>query len=230
MHNAGDGFSIIFASMKIHREGYRMLGILFLTLFPLNLILHLTVSNSILTGSVTLVSSLLYLFVVQFFRNPQRDQNLNENHVLCPADGKIVAIEEIFEDEYYKDKRMLVSVFMTPLNVHVNRYSISGKVAYVKYHKGLYLVASHPKSSTQNERSTVVVEGNGRSILLRQIAGYVARRIVTYAKTGQPARQGAEFGFIKFGSRVDIVLPLDAKIEVKLGEIVKGGITAIARF
>lgn len=216
--------------MKTHREGYRMLGIMFLILFPLNVLLHLSSSNAILTGSVTLVSSLLYLFVVQFFRNPQRVQNLNEEHVLCPADGKIVAIEEIFEDEYYKDKRMLVSVFMTPLNVHVNRYAISGKVVYVKYHKGLYLVASHPKSSTQNERSTVVVEGNGRSVLLRQIAGYVARRIVTYAKAGHAAKQGGEFGFIKFGSRVDIVLPLDAKIEVKMGEIVKGGITAIARF
>jgi phosphatidylserine decarboxylase len=216
--------------MKIHREGYRMLGVLFLVLFPINLLLHITSDNAVLTGSVTLVSSVLYLFVVQFFRNPQREQNINENHVLCPADGKIVAIEEIFEDEYYKDKRMLVSVFMTPLNVHVNRYAISGKVAYVKYHKGLYLVASHPKSSTQNERSTVVVEDNGRSILLRQIAGYVARRIVTYAKPGNTAKQGVEFGFIKFGSRVDIVLPLDAKIAVKMGEIVKGGVTAIARF
>jgi len=216
--------------MKIHREGYRMLGILFLVLFPLNLILHLSSDNALLTGTVTLVSSFLYLFVVQFFRNPQREQNLSEEHVLCPADGKIVAIEEVFDDEYYKDKRILVSVFMTPLNVHVNRYAISGKVVYVKYHKGLYLVASHPKSSTQNERSTVVVEHNGRSILLRQIAGYVARRIVTYAKEGMVAKQGAEFGFIKFGSRVDILLPTDAKIAVKMGEIVKGGITAIARF
>lgn len=216
--------------MKIHREGYRMLGILFLVLFPLNLILHLSSDNALLTGTVTLVSSFLYLFVVQFFRNPQRVQNLSEEHVLCPADGKIVAIEEIYDNEYYKDKRMLVSVFMTPLNVHVNRFALSGKVVYVKYHKGLYLVASHPKSSTQNERSTVVVEHNGRSILLRQIAGYVARRIVTYAKEGMVAKQGAEFGFIKFGSRVDILLPTDAKIAVKMGEIVKGGITAIARF
>ncbi len=216
--------------MKIHREGYRMLGILFLVLFPLNLILHLSSDNALLTGTVTLVSSFLYLFVVQFFRNPQRVQNLSEEHVLCPADGKIVAIEEIYDEEYYKDKRMLVSVFMTPLNVHVNRFAVSGKVVYVKYHKGLYLVASHPKSSTQNERSTVVVEHNGRSILLRQIAGYVARRIVTYAKEGMVAKQGAEFGFIKFGSRVDILLPTDAKIAVKMGEIVKGGITAIARF
>ena len=216
--------------MKIHREGYRMLGILFLVLFPLNLILHLSSDNALLTGTVTLVSSFLYLFVVQFFRNPQRVQNLSEEHVLCPADGKIVAIEEIYDEEYYKDKRLLVSVFMTPLNVHVNRFAVSGKVVYVKYHKGLYLVASHPKSSTQNERSTVVVEHNGRSILLRQIAGYVARRIVTYAKEGMVAKQGAEFGFIKFGSRVDILLPTDAKIAVKMGEIVKGGITAIARF
>jgi len=166
--------------------------------------------------------------VLQFFRNPSRKQHLG-NWVLCPADGKVVAIEEIFEDEYYKDKRKLVSVFMSPLNVHINRFSISGKVSYFKYHKGLYLVASHPKSSTENERTTVVVENGTESVLLRQIAGYVARRIVTYCKVGDEAKQGGEFGFIKFGSRVDIILPLNADVKVKLGDIVKGGITEVAK-
>jgi phosphatidylserine decarboxylase len=183
-----------------------------------------------LRGFVLFATLVIFLLVLQFFRNPSRKQNLSDGHVLCPADGKIVAIEEIDEPEYYKGKRLLISVFMSPLNVHINRYSISGKVAYVKYHEGLYLVASHPKSSTQNERSTVVVENGGRSVMLRQIAGYVARRIITYCKVGEEAKQGGEFGFIKFGSRVDIILPTDVKVNVKLGEIVKGGITEIAHF
>jgi phosphatidylserine decarboxylase len=149
---------------------------------------------------------------------------------LCPADGKIVAIEKVFEGEYYKDERIQVSVFMSPLNVHINRFSISGKVTYFKYHQGLYLIASHPKSSTENERTTVVVENGTQSVLLRQIAGYVARRVLTYCKVGDEAKQGEEFGFIKFGSRVDILLPVSAQVEVKLGEVVKGGITRIANF
>jgi phosphatidylserine decarboxylase len=173
-------------------------------------------------------SIVVFVLVLQFFRNPSRKQNLG-NWVLCPADGKVVAIEEIFEDEYYKDKRKLVSVFMSPLNVHINRFSISGRVSYFKYHSGLYLVASHPKSSTENERTTVVVENGNESVLLRQIAGYVARRIVTYCRVGDEAKQGQEFGFIKFGSRVDIILPLNASVSVNLGDIVKGGITEIAK-
>jgi phosphatidylserine decarboxylase len=163
-----------------------------------------------------LISLLIFLSVVSFFRKPIRKIFVDDTKIIAPADGKIVAIEEIDEPEYYKGKRLLISVFMSPLNVHINRYSISGKVAYVKYHEGLYLVASHPKSSTENERSTVVVENGNRSVMLRQIAGYVARRLVTYCKVGEEAKQGGEFGFIKFGSRVDIILPTDFKVNVKL--------------
>ena len=215
--------------MKIHREGHRMLAVLLVVFALINIgIIYFLPDKTVLSGVVILVSAALYGFVLQFFRNPQRIQNLSDAHVLCPADGKIVAIEEIEEDEYYKDRRLLVSVFMTPLNVHVNRFSIGGTVKYVKYHKGLYLVASHPKSSTQNERCTVVVENTKGSVMLRQIAGYVARRIRTYCKQGMQAQQGGEFGFIKFGSRVDIILPTQSKVLVGLGDIVKGGITHIA--
>ena len=217
--------------MTIHREGHKMLVVLSIALIVINLLFSQFFADaSALRGFVLFATLVIFLLVLQFFRNPLRKQNLGENHVLCPADGKIVAIEEIDEPEYYKGKRLLISVFMSPINVHINRFSISGKVAYVKYHEGLYLVASHPKSSTENERSTVVVENGNRSVMLRQIAGYVARRIVTYCKVGETANQGGEFGFIKFGSRVDIILPTDVKVNVKLGDIVKGGITEIAHF
>jgi phosphatidylserine decarboxylase len=216
--------------MTIHREGHRMLIGLSVIILIINGLLAQFVGDALaLRGFVLFATLVIFLLVLQFFRNPSRKQNLGDGHVLCPADGKIVAIEEIDEPEYYKGKRLLISVFMSPLNVHINRYSISGKVAYVKYHEGLYLVASHPKSSTENERSTVVVENGSRSVMLRQIAGYVARRIVT-CKVGEEAKQGGEFGFIKFGSRVDIILPTDVKVNVKLGDIVKGGITEIAHF
>jgi len=215
--------------MTIHREGHRMLLVLTTVLVLINVLIFKAFDESIKMRLFFLIPSLVtFSLVLQFFRNPSRNQHLG-NWVLCPADGKVVAIEEIFEDEYYKDKRRLVSVFMSPLNVHINRFSISGKVSYFKYHKGLYLVASHPKSSTENERTTVVVENGTESVLLRQIAGYVARRIVTYCKVGDEAKQGQEFGFIKFGSRVDIILPLNADVKVKLGDIVKGGITEVAK-
>ena len=215
--------------MTIHREGHRMLLVLTTVLVLINVLIFKAFDESLKMRLLFLVPSLVvFILVLQFFRNPSRIQHLG-NWVLCPADGKVVAIEEIFEDEYYKDKRKLVSVFMSPLNVHINRFSISGKVSYFKYHKGLYLVASHPKSSTENERTTVVVENGTESVLLRQIAGYVARRIVTYCKVGDEAKQGGEFGFIKFGSRVDIILPLNADVKVKLGDIVKGGITEVAK-
>jgi phosphatidylserine decarboxylase len=215
--------------MTIHREGHRMLLVLTTVLVLINVLIFKAFDESLKMRLLFLIPSLVvFSLVLQFFRNPSRIQHLG-NWVLCPADGKVVAIEEIFEDEYYKDKRKLVSVFMSPLNVHINRFSISGKVSYFKYHKGLYLVASHPKSSTENERTTVVVENGTESVLLRQIAGYVARRIVTYCKVGDEAKQGGEFGFIKFGSRVDIILPLNADVKVKLGDIVKGGITEVAK-
>lgn len=217
--------------MTIHREGHKILVTLAIIFLALNTLLTwLMPEAEMLNLFVRIASVVLFLLVLQFFRSPNRKQNLNDDIVLCPADGTVVAIEEIDEPEYYKSKRRLVSVFMTPLNVHINRFSISGTVKYVKYHEGLYLVASHPKSSTENERSTVVVENDRHSVMLRQIAGYVARRILTYCKEGDQAKQGGEFGFIKFGSRVDIILPLDAKVSVQLGQKVKGGITEIASF
>ena len=170
---------------------------------------------------------MLYL-VVQFFRIPKRTFTFEANDLLCPADGKVVVIEEVEETEYFKDKRIQVSIFMSPLNVHANYYPTSGKVKYVKYHKGLFLVAWHPKSSTDNERSTVVVEhSSGQEVLFRQIAGAVARRICYYAKEGEQATTGGEFGFIKFGSRVDIFLPLGTQIDVKIGEDVKAKLTKL---
>lgn len=217
--------------MTIHREGHKILVTLAIVFLALNALLTgLMPEAQVLNLIVRIASVVLFLLVLQFFRSPNRKQNLNDDIVLCPADGTVVAIEEIDEPEYYKSKRRLVSVFMTPLNVHINRFSISGTVKYVKYHEGLYLVASHPKSSTENERSTVVVENDRHSVMLRQIAGYVARRILTYCNEGDQAKQGGEFGFIKFGSRVDIILPLDAKVSVQLGQKVKGGITEIAHF
>jgi phosphatidylserine decarboxylase len=216
--------------MTIHREGHRMLLTLVIILLIINISVYALIpNNQLVTILLGIASLVVFLLVLQFFRNPNRQQNIGD-WVLCPADGEVVAIEEVVEEEYYKDKRIQVSVFMSPLNVHINRYSISGTVKYFKYHEGLYLIASHPKSSTENERTTVVVENGTQSVLLRQIAGYVARRIITYCKVGEEAKQGGEFGFIKFGSRVDILLPTTAKVQVKLGEMVKGGITKIATF
>jgi phosphatidylserine decarboxylase len=170
----------------------------------------------------------LFYLVVQFFRIPKRVFTFSENDILCPADGKVVVIEEVEETEYFKEKRIQVSIFMSPLNVHANYFPISGLVKYVRYHKGLFLVAWHPKSSTDNERSTVVVEHKtGQEVLFRQVAGAVARRICYYAKEGQAAEAGQEFGFIKFGSRVDIFLPLGTPINVKIGDIVKSKLTKL---
>ena len=169
------------------------------------------------------------MLVLQFFRNPKRNTALNANHIIAPADGKIVVIEEVVEHEYFKDKRIQVSIFMSPLNVHVNRYPICGAVKYAKYHPGKFLVAWHPKSSIENERTTVVVENETTGpILFRQVAGAVARRIVMYSKAEDKAVQGKDMGFIKFGSRIDLYLPLDAKINANINDVVKGGETVIA--
>ena len=177
------------------------------------------------------LSAFILITVLQFFRNPNRKIALNENNILSPADGKVVVIEEVEETEYFKDKRIQISVFMSPINVHVNRAPIAGIVKFVKYHTGLYLVAWHPKSSTENERTTIVMEHkNGKSILFRQIAGALARRIVYYCKDGEQLQQGEEFGFIKFGSRVDVFAPIGTKIDVQLNEVVKGGKTSLASF
>ena len=173
---------------------------------------------------------MLYL-VVQFFRIPKRTFTFTDSEILCPADGKVVVIEEVEETEYFKDRRIQVSIFMSPLNVHANYFPISGLVKYVKYHKGLFLVAWHPKSSTDNERSTVVVQhSSGQEVLFRQIAGAVARRICYYAKEGQTAEAGQEFGFIKFGSRVDVFLPLGTKLDVKIDQDVKAKLTKLGSF
>jgi phosphatidylserine decarboxylase len=169
--------------------------------------------------------------IVQFFRSPKIKISKNEAQVLSPADGKVVVIEETTETEYFKDKRIQVSIFMSPTNVHINRNPIGGIVRYFKYHPGKYLMAWNPKSSTENERTTVVIEGrNGVELLFRQIAGALARRIVWYVEEGKQVEQGDEFGFIKFGSRVDVFFPLGTKINVNLGDKVKGGITVIAEF
>lgn len=173
----------------------------------------------------------MFYLIVQFFRIPKRTFTFTDSDILCPADGKVVVIEEVEETEYFKDRRIQVSIFMSPLNVHANYFPISGIVKYVKYHKGLFLVAWHPKSSTDNERSTVVVQhSSGQEVLFRQIAGAVARRICYYAKEGQKAETGQEFGFIKFGSRVDVFLPLGTKLDVKIDQDVKAKLTKLGSF
>jgi len=216
--------------MTIHKEGYTSIALCILFIFILNALVQFYLPDmKWLQWTIYLLSFALFVIVLQFFRSPFIRVEKNEEQVICPADGKIVVIEETEETEYLKDKRIQVSIFMSPVNVHVNRYPVSGIVKYFKYHPGKYLVAWHPKSSTENERTTVVVEnGKGISILFRQIAGALARRIVCYSREGEQAEQGAQFGFIKFGSRVDVFLPLNSKVDVELGQAVKGGITVLA--
>ena len=170
----------------------------------------------------------LFLFIVSFFRIPNRTLTINDNQLICPADGKVVVIEEITDVEYFKDKRIQVSIFMSPANVHVNRNPMSGVVTYNQYHKGKYLVAWHPKSSTENERWSVAVKNSHGEILYKQIAGALAKRICNYTKVGQQVKQCDEYGFIKFGSRVDILLPVGTSINVNLNQVVKGGVTVLA--
>ncbi len=216
--------------MKIHKEGYK--SIVVATIFVAAAIVvgnYFYPKQNIFHYFGYAVLFVLLAIVVRFFRMPYRELYIDADTVLCPADGTIVAIEEVIEEEYFKDKRIQVSVFMSPNNVHVNRYPVSGKIVYTNYWPGSFLVAWHPKSSTENERNTVVVEHHSYgAILVRQIAGALARRIVCYAKTGERIEQGRELGFIKFGSRVDLFLPLTAEIKVTLDEKVKGGITTIA--
>jgi phosphatidylserine decarboxylase len=214
--------------IRFHKEGNAIIGITLTILFALNYVVSLVTIKEWLICSVLSISLIFLVLVLQFFRNPKRAIVLNENHIIAPADGKVVVIEEIVETEYYKDKRIQVSIFMSPLNVHVNRYPLSGEVKYAKHHPGKFLVAWHPKSSTENERTTVVVENNKLSVLFRQIAGAVAKRIVMYSTEGDTAIQGDDFGFIKFGSRVDLFLPLNARINVQIDEKVKGNQTIIA--
>lgn len=216
--------------MTFHKEGYTSLALTILFLMVLNALIQFYLPQAHTLKWIVYIFSFMFLAViVQFFRSPFFHVNTDETTVLCPADGKVVVIEETEETEYLKDKRIQLSVFMSPVNVHVNRNPVAGVVSYFKYHKGKYLVAWHPKSSTENERTTICVQNSeGVSVLFRQIAGALARRIVWYVKEGDIVEQGQQFGFIKFGSRVDVFLPLGSKILVNIGDVVKGGRTLLA--
>lgn len=218
--------------MTIHREGRTLLFGLLVVLFALNgAISYFFAEASVLQNVIIGVSMIIYVLILQFFRIPVFEVQKDTKKVLAPADGKVVVIEETEETEYLKSRRKQISIFMSPVNVHVNRMPVAGTVSYFKYHPGKYLVAWHPKSSTENERTTVVAKmNNGTEILFRQIAGALARRIKWYVKEGQKLDQGDEFGFIKFGSRVDIFLPLNAKVNVQIGQVTRGGKTVIAEF
>lgn len=212
-----------------HKEGFKIIINTFLLCAAIASASEYLIENFWIQKSLQVASVVIMVLVLQFFRNPKRVTVLNDHHIISPVDGKVVAIEEVFEKEFFKDKRLQVSIFMSPINVHVTRYAISGSVVFSKYHPGKYLVAWHPKSSELNERTTVVVENKTvGQILYRQIAGAVARRIVNYAKVGDKVVQGTDAGFIKFGSRVDVFLPIGTQINVKKDQIVKGGQDCIA--
>jgi len=212
-----------------HKEGHKIIFIAFATTAIFIFLIDYLIENHWLQIIIKLVFLVFLILILQFFRNPKRHTKANDKQVLSPVDGKVVVIEEVFEKEFFNDKRIQVSVFMSPINVHVTRYPIAGKVVFSKYHPGKYLVAWHPKASEENERTTVVVENHSfGKILYRQIAGALAKRIVNYAKFGDDVQQGADSGFIKFGSRVDVFLPLNTEIKVKLNQKVKGGETTIA--
>ena len=216
--------------MTIHKEGYQSIGIGALIFGVLNLIsfTFFNVSQPWVAFVIFIVTLGVFLFLVSFFRIPNRTLTINGDQIICPADGKVVVIEEVIDSEYFKDKRIQLSVFMSPANVHVNRNPVDGEVVYNQYHKGKYLVAWHPKSSTENERWSVVVKNPHGELLYKQIAGALAKRICNYTNVGQQVKQTDEYGFIKFGSRVDLLLPLTAKIHVELNQVVKGGVTVLA--
>ena len=212
-----------------HREGYKIILNTFLITVTLSICVEYSIENFWIQKLLQLSAIIILLLILQFFRNPKRKTIIDKNHIISPVDGKVVNIKEVFEKEYFKDKRIQLSIFMSPVNVHVTRYAISGEVIFSKYHPGKYFVAWHPKSSELNERTTVVIENKTvGKVLYRQIAGAVARRIVNYAKVGDKAIQGNDAGFIKFGSRVDLFLPIDTKINVVIDQFVKGGIDQIA--
>ena len=210
-----------------HKEGHKIILITFSIIVTIFLLLDYFSIEYMMYIQLFLIGQLI--IVLQFFRNPRRITSFGNNHVVSPVDGKVVVIEEVYEPEYFKDKRIQVSIFMSPINVHVTRYPVSGEVLFSKYHPGKYLVAWHPKSSTENERTTIVIKNESSAeILYRQIAGALARRIVNYAKKSSKVTQGEDAGFIKFGSRVDLFLPLNTKINVKLNQKVKGAEDIIA--
>lgn len=215
--------------MKIHKEGHKVIRNFFLLLAGINIIIYIGEVNKPVLWGVSSASLVLMLFVIRFFRLPNRIAVTDQNAIVCPADGKIVAIEETSEDEYFKDKRIQISIFMSIWNVHVNWHPIEGTIRYFKYHPGKYLLAKHPKSSLENERASTVIEKEPeKEIMVRQIAGAVARRIITYADLEKPVSQSAQLGIIKFGSRVDIFLPVHAKLKIKLKDKVKAQQTVLA--
>lgn len=216
--------------MTIHREGYKSIAIGALVFGAVNLIFFYFLSpNFPALGWIIFFATLgLLIFLISFFRIPDRALTVKETCIVAPADGKVVVIEEVIDPEYFKDKRLQLSIFMSPLNVHVNRSPLDGEVVYNKYHKGKYLVAWHPKSSTENERHTVVIRNGNTEVLVKQIAGALAKRIINYLQVGQKVNQASEMGFIKFGSRVDLLLPVGTKVNVELNQMVKGGVTVVA--
>lgn len=216
--------------MTIHKEGFKSIAIGTILFGIINIAYFnfFSYKSPVLGLSIFVITLGLLFFVISFFRIPKRKLTIDGSSIIAPADGKVVVIEEVQADEYFTDRRLQVSIFMSPLNVHVNRNPVNGDVVYSQYHKGKYLVAWHPKSSTENERHSVVYRNSGKEILVKQIAGAVAKRIINYLKPGQQAKQGEEMGFIKFGSRVDLLLPLDTKVLVKIGDKPKGGVTVIA--
>ena len=212
-----------------HKEGHKIILITTIIVITTVLLVGEISQNDWFQKLIQITAIVIFILILQFFRNPKRHIKHNDDQILSPVDGKVVVIEEVEENEYFKSKRLQVSVFMSPLNVHVTRYPLGGHVLYSKYHPGKYLVAWHPKSSSENERTTVVVENvKFGKVLFRQIAGALAKRIVNYAKENEQVSQGTDQGFIKFGSRVDLFLPLDASIKVKLNQKVKGGESVIA--
>lgn len=223
-------FGFQFQLMTIHKEGYKTISWAVILFVGANILSFYIFSfpSPVVSWIIFVVSLVLLLFIISFFRIPNRKLTTGEDVIVAPADGKIVAIEEIQADEYFKDRRLQVSIFMSPLNVHVNLNPIRGEVAYNEYHSGKYLVAWHPKSSTDNERHTSVYRSNEKEVLVKQIAGALAKRIVNYLQVGQQVEQSAEMGFIKFGSRVDVIMPLNVKLKVKIGDRAKGGVTVIA--
>ena len=216
--------------MTIHKEGYKIIAWSTILFGVVNILSFYFLSFSVpLLSWLIFIATLVFLgLIISFFRIPKRTLTIQDDAIVAPADGKVVVIEEVQADEYFTDRRIQVSIFMSPLNVHVNRNPVSGDVAYSQYHKGKYLVAWHPKSSTENERHSVVYRKDGKEILVKQIAGAVAKRIINYLQPGQKVKQAEEMGFIKFGSRVDLLLPLDARIHVKIGDKPQGGVTVIA--
>jgi len=211
-----------------HKEGFKIIIVTFLLTSVISIFSEYYIESYILRKPIQITSLFILILILQFFRNPKRKTKLDKNHIIAPADGKIVIIKEVLEEEYFKEKKLQVSIFMSPLNVHVTRYPISGKVVFSKYHPGKYLVAWHPKSSILNERTSIVVKNDSvGEILYRQIAGALARRIVNYAKKDINVIQGEDAGFIKFGSRIDLFLPVKSNVNVSIGQKVKGGITII---